>query len=71
MVAAALEHARSRGATLVEACPHEPRGGRMPDVFAWTGIASTFFANGFREVGRRSPSRPYVRKEVAPHRSRR
>ena len=71
MVAAALEHARSRGATLVEACPHEPRRERMPDVFAWTGVASTFFANGFQEVARRSRSRPYVRKELAPHRSRR
>lgn len=64
MIAAALEHARKRGATLVEACPHEPRDERMPDVFAWTGIASSFLANGFVEVARRSRSRPYVRKEL-------
>lgn len=65
MIAAALEHARKRGATLVEACPHEPRGERMPDVFAWTGIASSFFANQFVEVARRSRSRPYLRRELA------
>lgn len=64
MIAAALVHARERGATLVEACPHEPRGERMPDVFAWSGIAASFFANGFEEVARRSKSRPYVRKEL-------
>ena len=71
MIRAALEHARRRGATLVEACPHEPRNDRMPDVFAWTGIASSFFANGFVEVARRSRSRPYVRVKIGNVKSKR
>jgi len=50
LIAAALAHARRRDATLVEACPHEPRDDRMLDLFAWTGIASSFLANGALQV---------------------
>ncbi len=61
LVRAAAEFARSRGATIVEGYPQIPRKSAMPDVFAWTGIASSFERAGFTEVARRSPTRPIVR----------
>ena len=61
LIAGAMAHARRRGARLVEAYPIDPEGGRMPAVFAWTGIASAFRAQGFQEVARRSATRPLMR----------
>ena len=57
----AAAHARSLGATLVEGYPVEPRTDSMPDAFAWTGLVSAFERAGFREVARRSPTRPIMR----------
>lgn len=57
----AIRHARSRGATILEGYPVEPKRGKTADVFAWTGLASAFRAAGFREVARRSPTRPIMR----------
>jgi GNAT superfamily N-acetyltransferase len=71
ILAAAAEYAASRGARVVEGYPVEPRQASMPDVFAYTGIASAFEAAGFEEVARRSPTRPIFRKRVARARSRR
>jgi len=36
----------------------------MPDVFAWTGFASAFKKAGFKEVIRRSETRPIMRYVV-------
>ena len=64
LLAAAAEHARAHGAELVEGFPVSPKTGAMPAVFAWTGIASAFEKAGFEEVARRSPTRPYMRREL-------
>ena len=69
IIEAAAAHARSRGAELLEAYPVEPRKKPMPAVFAWTGIASAFLRAGFEEVARRSPTRPYLRRELGRRRS--
>lgn len=61
LVRAAAEFAASRGARIVEGYPQIPRKGAMPDVFAWTGLASSFEKAGFHEVARRSPTRPIMR----------
>lgn len=61
LAAVAVAHARKRGARLVEAYPVDPRG-ELADAWAYTGLASTFLRAGFREVARRSPTRPIVRK---------
>lgn len=58
---AAAAYARKRGATMLEGYPVAPRDGAVPDVFAWTGLPGTFTKAGFKEVGRRSPSRPIMR----------
>ena len=48
---------------MVEGYPVEPYTGKMPDAFAWTGLVSSFTQAGFREVARRSKSRPIMRRE--------
>jgi hypothetical protein len=42
----------------------EPREAAMPDAFAWHGLASSFRDSGFVEIARRSPTRPFVRREL-------
>jgi len=61
----AVSYAASRGARLVEGYPTAPRGG-LPDVFVWTGLPGSFEKAGFREVARRSPTRPIMRRTVRP-----
>lgn len=61
LLEAAVAHARKQGAKIVEGYPVETKKGRMPDAFAWTGMASAFSKAGFIEVARRSPSRPIMR----------
>ncbi len=61
LLRAAAEYARKRGAAIVEGYPVEPKKGEMPDVFAYTGLASAFRQAGFVEVLRRSKTRPIMR----------
>jgi GNAT superfamily N-acetyltransferase len=58
---AAAAYARKEGAALLEGYPVAPREGAVADVFAWTGLPGAFVKSGFREVARRSPSRPIMR----------
>ena len=64
LLEAAAAFAASRGATIVEGYPVEPRNPNMPGPFAWTGIASAFLNAGFVEVARNSESRPIMRRSV-------
>ncbi len=64
LVTGAVAWAAQQGARIVEAYPVEPQQDSMPDVFAWTGILTTYLRAGFREVARRSPTRPIVRRSV-------
>ena len=64
MIEGAVRWARSQGARMVEAYPVEPRKSPMPAVFAYTGIASAYLAAGFREVARRSETRPIMRRAL-------
>jgi GNAT superfamily N-acetyltransferase len=63
LLQAAAAFARSQGARLVEGYPVEP-GQRLPDPFVWTGLASAFRSAGFREVARRSKTRPIMRRAL-------
>ena len=65
MIEAACAFAAERGADCVEAYPVEPKVAPMPPVFAWTGLASAYLRAGFREVARRSETRPMMRRELA------
>ena len=68
MLKAAVEHARQRGATVVEGYPVEPKKDRIPDIYAYTGTVSAFRQAGFVEVARRSESRPIMRYVVGGQR---
>ncbi|HSF34204.1 MAG TPA: GNAT family N-acetyltransferase [Candidatus Tectomicrobia bacterium] len=67
LLRAAVDHASQQGARVIEGYPIEPKRGRMPDIFAWTGLASAFRQAGFVEVQRRSETRPIVRYTVQNH----
>jgi GNAT superfamily N-acetyltransferase len=64
LLKAAVEYARSRGARIVEGYPVDPREGKSPDVFVYTGLVSAFTQAGFTEVLRRSETRPIVRYTI-------
>lgn len=66
LLRAAVKFARRRGARIVEGYPVEPKKGRMADVFVYTGLPGTFTRAGFREVARRSPTRPFMRRYLRP-----
>ena len=64
MLKAAVELAAERGAKIVEGYPTEPTMERTPDPFVWTGIPSAFRKAGFKEVLRRSKTRPIMRFKI-------
>ncbi len=64
LVQSALEFAKAQGATCLEAYPIIPKGGKVPDVFAWNGFYSTFAALGFQVAAKRSDSHPVVRLDL-------
>lgn len=61
LLTAALDYARSQGAHIVEGYPIEPKKVGAPDIYAFTGMATTFRQTGFVEVARRSEHRPIMR----------
>jgi GNAT superfamily N-acetyltransferase len=65
MLRAALDYARSRGARLAEAYPVDSGEPRHPDDMFF-GAKSMYDRAGFREVARRKPTRPVVRKVLRP-----
>lgn len=58
---AGVEYAKTHGAKIVEGYPVEPKKGKAPDVFVYTGLFSAFKEAGFTEVLRRSDTRPIMR----------
>ncbi|HEY6062259.1 MAG TPA: GNAT family N-acetyltransferase [Chitinophagaceae bacterium] len=61
LLKAAVDFAFSNKATIVEGYPVESKNDKMPAVFAWTGFSSVFRKVGFKEVARRSETRPVMR----------
>jgi GNAT superfamily N-acetyltransferase len=64
LLRAAVEHARRHGGKVVEGYAVEPASGRTADVFAYQGPAALFRSVGFREVARRSATRPIMRYNI-------
>ncbi len=58
---AAKKYVKSSGGKILEGYPIEPKKDKMPDAFAWTGISAAFQSAGFKEVARRSETRPIMR----------
>ena len=65
LLRAAADHVRRRGGRIVEGYPVQPKKEDVPGLFAYHGVASAFLRAGFREVARRSPTRPIMRLEVS------
>jgi GNAT superfamily N-acetyltransferase len=61
LLRAALEYVRHQGGDVVEGYPFEPKKDRVPTVFVFTGMASSFKRVGFVECLRRSETRPIMR----------
>lgn len=65
LLEAAIEHARRRGAKVLEAYPVDPGPtGRADTAAAYHGVTPMFEAAGFREVGRAYPTRPLMRRRL-------
>jgi GNAT superfamily N-acetyltransferase len=64
LLKAAVDFAGKRSAKFVEGYPVEPTMEKMPDPFLWHGVPSAFKAAGFKEVARRSKTRPIMRIEI-------
>ena len=60
LIKAAVKYARSRGATIVEGYPVEPKED-YPDAWAYPGLISAYRKAGFSEAARRSKTRPVMR----------
>ncbi len=65
LMEAAVDYVRLQGGKIVEGYPVEPKKGRMPDPFVYTGVVSVFRKVGFVEVLRRSERRPIMRYVIA------
>ena len=61
IIKAAVDHVKKKGGRVVEAYPVEPKKDKMPDAFAWTGLATAYTKVGFKECARRSETRPIMR----------
>jgi GNAT superfamily N-acetyltransferase len=61
----AIDYARSRGATLVEAYPVDKPDPSHPD-FMFFGAKRMYDRAGFKEVARRKENRPVVRRALRP-----
>ena len=61
LLRAAVDFAAKQGARVVEGYPVEPATEKLPDPFLWHGTLSAFITAGFKEVVRRSRSRPVMR----------
>jgi len=69
LLEAAAKHAAMRGAKLLEGYPTESKGD-SPAAWVFTGLAGAFRKAKFREVARRSPTRPIMRRALRPPRGR-
>jgi GNAT superfamily N-acetyltransferase len=61
LLRAAVDYARSQGATLLEGYPVDSRAGSYPE---WFGTRSTFDRAGFKEVARRTKTRLVMRRRL-------
>lgn len=64
LLAAAVAHARARGAKLVEGYPSEVGERRKSAADVWRGVPVQFERAGFEVAARRKPARPIMRRRV-------
>jgi len=59
-----IAYAKQKGAKIIEGYPAVTNNKKLPDPWVWTGLLSTFLKAGFKDVLRRSKSRPIMRYYV-------
>lgn len=64
LLKAACDYVAAQGGRIVEGYPVDPRGKRYAPTFAWHGLVAAFRAAGFKEVARRSATRPIMRRQL-------
>lgn len=64
LIRAAVDYAQRNGATMVEAYPTLPRGGRLALVSIFMGVPSLFEKAGFVEIARPSEAKVIMRREI-------
>ena len=60
----AIEYVKEKGGKIIEGYPIEPKRKPWPPVFSSTGLLAAFKKAGFKEVARRSETRPIMRFEM-------
>ena len=63
LIKAAVQHVREQGGHVVEGYPVDAKS-KQPDAWIWTGPLAAFEQAGFKEVARRSKTRPIMRKRL-------
>lgn len=66
LLEAAAEFVAAQGGQIVEGYPIDTPKEKYPPLYAFTGFVETFRRAGFEEVARPSPTRPIMRRSVAP-----
>jgi GNAT superfamily N-acetyltransferase len=61
LIKAAVRFVKNQGGKIVEGYAIEPKKDTLPDVFAFHGFYSTYLKAGFKEIARRSETRPIMR----------
>ena len=64
LLRSAVAFAREQGARVLEGYPIDVGDRTSPDVWVYTGLLPAFHKAGFREVARRSKSRPIMRRAI-------
>jgi GNAT superfamily N-acetyltransferase len=64
LIEAAVKHARQHGAKIVEAYPRDPGGARIDSASGYVGLVEPFLEQGFQEIARRTPKRPFLRRSL-------
>ncbi len=64
LLQAAKKYVKMNDGKILEGYPVEPKSGKTANVFAWTGLASAFRKAGFKEIIRRSETRPLMRISI-------
>lgn len=69
LLQAAAAYAKSLGARIIEGYPQDLGENTLPAAFVWTGLQKSYERAGFREVARRSPKKPIMRKKMTAART--
>jgi GNAT superfamily N-acetyltransferase len=68
LLTAVVDYVKAQGGKMVEGYAVEPKKDKMPDAFAFHGLAASYRKAGFKEAARRSETRPIMRYAIKSRR---